>query len=718
MMLAGGFCDCFGEEVIADSSVKSEEEKKNGEVELRLYKGALLQGPSDQSRDDSVVVLLKRSDPECRVILVEALALKDNAAARKAVCRGLINSREWSGSLVGADDFFEPLMTMISEASGDEAKLAAEALLMYPYYQVRYRIGNLAHGEGVAKNARLNAIYYLSLVPGEKSAILELVDVLSDKDKDVAAAAGEALPYWVPKGADRAEVVRELQMKSPSEIIRDRMDYQRKEMRRLEDSMKMWRDLYVKSLDFEYDASVDADRGAILYSKLESTPAEVKVWALQRVIQRSASVVLPEGFGERLIGLLSDPDSNVRLETSKVLKKMSDELNFAVKLLESIKVEKNSVVRLGMFEALGEACNFAFSPNSTIKLPDSVRLEALREAGEYVKNGDTVSAGVGAEAIRKLLEPNNLSGEVKGKYLLVVSERYAKEKGSGSVLEGKLLGSMAKMCNQNREKAGKLFKQYFIDGLDVKNSEAVREASVAGLGNLDKGMAIGEFRSRKLYSDGSVKIRMAVISVAKDAGKAEDLEWLVKNRTASNGEGPLVWEAIRAILQRQKAAVIVEWAEKVRAAGGSDEQVEGLLDTAVKKAEGENNVEVLKLAKEKLRLQQIDGYIKAGEFEKVAEVFSVRLVEGDVGKGDRLAVRVDIYLGSEAVVEAKKKFVGLLAGVKPAGVKAQWAGLVKGWQEKVTPKPVVKPEPKVDIKPAVVDSKVEAAKPVAGTATK
>ncbi len=675
-MVAGWFSTCYGEDgAVADAAVKSEEDKENGEVELRLYKGALLQGPSDQNRDDAVVVLLRRTDVEGRVILLEALGSKDNSEARKAVCRGLIKSREWSGSLKGANDFFEPLMGMLVEAEGDEAKLAAEALLMYPYYQVRNQIGKLVHGEGAVKNGRLNAIYYLSLVPGEKSAILELVDILVDEDKDVAAAAGEALPYWVPKGADRAEVVRDLQKKSPSEIIRDRIDYQRKEMRRLEDELKMWRDLYVKSLDAEYDTAAESDRGGILFSKLSAAPGVVKVWALQKVSQRSASVVLPAGFGDRLIGLLGDADREVRLETAKVLTKMSDELNPAEKLLESIKAEQDGGVRLAMFEALGEACYFAFSPNSAIKLPDGIRQETLKEAGEYVKQEDADSAKMGVEVIRKLLEPNKLAAEEKEKYLLMVAQRYSLEKGKGSVLEGDLLGSMAKICNQtaNREKAGGLFKRSFIDGLAVKNPDAVRDASVTGLANLDKGIALSEFRSRKLYADGSVKVRTAVINIAGEAGKAEDLEWLLTKRGASNGEGGLVWDAMRSILQRQGSAVIVDWAEKLRSAGAGSEQVQGLLETGIKKAEGENNAEVLKLAKGKLRLLLIDGHITAGEFEKVAEVFTARLVEGDVSRGDRLAVRVDIYLGSEAEMDAKKKIVEILCGVKAAEDRVQGA---------------------------------------------
>ena len=712
IMFAGGVCHCSAEEAIV-AATEAQAAKQNGEAELRVIKSALLQGADDQTRDDAAGVLLHRSDADARAALIETLGLADNAEARKAVCRGLIKSREWSSEVVNVGQFIDPLLAMLTTAEGADAHLAGEALLIFPYYQVRDKLSKVVHGEGVDKKARLNGIYALGLRPGEKGAILELVELLGDEDKDIAAAAGSALPHWIPKGADRAAVVRDLDQKSPSEIIRDRMDYQRKEMRRLEAETDKWRQMYLKLLDKEYDEAVDADRGALLYEKLSVELGAVKLWALEKVSQRPAGVVLPQGFSDRLIGLLGDSDRLVRLKTANVLAIMSD-LNPGVKLLEQLRVEKDDTVRLAVFEALGEACYYAFSPGSTIKLPDEIRLETLKEAGEYVKQADAVKAKMGAEVIRKMLEPNGLLAEVKDVNLSLVAERYSREKGKGSVLEGELIGIMAKLCDQqgNRGKAGKLFRQAFIEGLDAKSIDAVREGAVIGLVNIDKAGALAEFKARGLYDDGSAAVRRAVIAVAGEVGKPDELEWLIKKRGATNnGEGVAIWDAIRAILLRQQAAVIVSWADRMAADEAGDAQVLELLGAAVSKAEGENNAEVLKQAKEKLRVRQISGYLKATDAGKVAEVLALRLGEGDMDGSDAIAGLVEGYVAGQGGIEAKKKLIEVLVGMQVATERPKWGELLRGWQEKVNPTPKIEPVP-VTAEPAVEEVKVETPKEV------
>ena len=79
------------------------------------------------------------------------------------------------------------------------------------------------------------------------------------------------------------------------------------------------------------------------------------------------------------MSLVSDEDRHVRLETAKVLYRMSDR-NPGAKLLAQIKVEEYEDVRLAIFEALGEACYFAFSEGSKIELDASVRDETLEFA--------------------------------------------------------------------------------------------------------------------------------------------------------------------------------------------------------------------------------------------------------------------------------------------------------------------------------------------------
>ena len=68
-------------------------------------------------------------------------------------------------------------------------------------------------------------------------------------------------------------------------------------------------------------------------------------------------------------------------------------------------------------KALGEACYFAFSPGSSITLPESIYSETLEIALNYLRSDQPATAKIGADVIRKLLEPNGIDSYEAAVYL-------------------------------------------------------------------------------------------------------------------------------------------------------------------------------------------------------------------------------------------------------------------------------------------------------------
>jgi hypothetical protein len=382
--------------------------------------------------------------------------------------------------------------------------------------------------------------------------------------------------------------------------------------------------------------------------------------------------------------LISDADRGVRFETARVLSKMSD-LNPAQELLGQFKVEKYEDVRLAIFEALGESCYYAFSPGSEIELGEEVRDETLELASGYIIEADGSKAKKGAEVIRKLLELGGLDAALAQKYLKLVAGRYEQAESEEGPLRGELLGVMATLCGRGsyyREASAKLFEESFRKGLVVKGDNSVREASVAGLINIDGTKALRVFEEQGLADDESSTVREAVIKLAGRVGKEEDVEWLAV-KVDSNGDGQLAQEAIGAILGRQKAAVVAGWAGQLAWEGAGTEQVRSLFEIAEKKAEVEKAVDVLGAVREAL----VKIYLEGNDAEQVRRVIAARLGEQDLGAEEGLSKQINAYLSSDEVdPAAKETLIGVLEGIETgeeAGERPKWADQVKVWRQRV-----------------------------------
>jgi hypothetical protein len=250
---------------------------------------------------------------------------------------------------------------------------------------------------------------------------------------------------------------------------------------------------------------------------------------------------------------------------------------------------------------------------------------------------------------------------------------------------------MATLCGRGsyyREASAKLFEKAFVEGLGVEADSSVREAAVAGLMNIDGANALRVFKEQGLADDESSTVRETVIKLAGRVGKEEDVEWLaakvdsnVEGQSLRPGSGQVAQEAIGAILGRQKAAVVAEWAEQLAWDGAGGEQVRSLFEIAEKKAEVEKAVEVLLVAREAL----VGIYLEGNDAEQVGRVIAAWLGEQDMGAEDALAKQINAYLSSEEVdPAAKESLVGVLEGIETAeeaGERPKWAEQVKIWRE-------------------------------------
>ena len=476
---------------------------------------------------------------------------------------------------------------MLAEENSADAKLAADATLIFTYREISSMLKELVRKKESSRQVKLNVVYALGLRP-DKEAISLLINLLDDDDTEVANAAETALQeaFGIPVGSDKKVwrgILDELKGKSRLEIIRGRVASQLKQMDRLRQERQYWKNLYFELLDKDYERADTAAKGIILTEKLGSEFDDLKIWAIERLSQRSASD-LPPQLTAKLFELISDNDRAIRLATATVLSKMSS-LNPAEKLLEQFEAEQYEDVKLAIFEALGEACYYAFSPGSEIKLDPKIRNRTLELAGQYLNHTQPENVKKGAEVIRKLLALNGLDKNVAVEYLKMIAAKYQQHKGKEGQLQAELISVMARLCAQGnfyKDRAAKLFEDAFVEALPVTQPEPIRISAAEGLINIDKSKAFAMFKDLNLNEGSSVPIREVVLELSREIGTEADLNWIMARITA-NDQGELAWRAMLEILERQDATVIAMWAQKLKDATADEERVQTLLEMAKKK---------------------------------------------------------------------------------------------------------------------------------------
>jgi HEAT repeat protein len=660
--------------------------------QLKINRDALLKGTTEQMRIDAAAVMLFSDKPPARKILLAVLKQTENSAARVAVCKALSQTRAAEEPIKGKGDFIQPLLEILTtEEDFDRAKLAAEATLIFEYEQIQQRLEKIVTDTSLSAKARLNAIYALKLQPA-KEAILKLMDLLDDSEKQIADAAEKALiSLNIPIGEDarsRKQIRDEFNRMGKDEFLRVWKIRQQQEerMRKLVIELNLWKGKYLFALGKIYsDFGDDAvKKGKFLAEHLGDSEADVRLWALEKVFQLRIGTTpkskLPAELGPILVGLISDQERSVRLKTAKLLSLM-EELNSAEKLLEQLKTEQDDEVKMELFVALGRACYYAFLPTSGIKVPKEIRKQTLEWAAKYLSEEEPKKAQKGAEVIKKLLEQDGLTPGDVDKYLGLLAERYNQQKKEADgTLRGELLNAMAGLCAQSVYKAesAKRFAALFQEALRDE-TDLVREAAVNGLVYIDKAKALKILRD--FVKDNSEIVRNKIIELAGEVGSQDDLVWLME-KIGLTAESELAWQAMLKIFKRSEAAVLAKWVGRFDSPTPntkgklSDEQKVSFLEVAERKAAGENEVEMLNNIRRKLA----DLYKKSGEFEKAARYLGMSLKDAQTAeeKEPILADLMDAYLRWPNVKSAKDLVANCLLE-KDLGLNSAVVGVIDNY---------------------------------------
>jgi len=693
--------------------------------QLKINKDALLQGASEQIRIDAGTVMLFSEDPLAREILLAALAQAENSAARVAVCKALIQARGMQESIKAKGDFIQPLLEILTTKDFAEAKLAAEATLLFKYEQISEPLEKMVTDSSLPAKARLNAIYTLKLQP-DMRAIFMLIKLLDDSEKQIASEAEMALhSLGIPVGKDaetRRQIIDELKRKGRNEFLRDWLIRQEAQMRKLEAELGLWRKLYLSALDKIYDGiSDDTAKGQFLAEHLGGSKEIVRLWALEKVSQWRVGTKseLPVELGPILVNLVSDQNRDVRLKTARLLSLMG-QLNSSQRLLQQLEIEQDDEVKMELFVALGGACYYAFLPGSEIRIPEETRKKTLEWATKFLLEENPKKAQKGAEAIKKLLEQDGLaSGEVN-RYLGLLSERYnqQKDKADGA-LRGELLSAMAGLCgprSAHKTEASKTFEHLFEEALNDE-VDLAREAAVEGLINIDKTKALGKLRG-SFANDDSAKIRRRVIELAGEVGGRGDLAWLAEKLGSAEGEP--AWQAMLTIFKAVEADVLDKWIGRFSSqdmkARLSDEQKLSFLEIAERKAVGENKAEMLKNVRGKLvrlysksgRFEQaakclgllreaadspeekeailgrlLDVYLRWPKVETAAQLVNNCLLEKDLGPNSVIVLTIEKYLDELPATSDPNVVLEALIKIKTVEDRPMWAKQVQRWSERL-----------------------------------
>ena len=692
------------------------------QAQLEINKTALIsEGATEQNRVNAAVLLLLSTDKQAKTILLDVLAQKANPVSRIAVCQALKQSRTWEESVKNKDDFFEPLFLMLSEGNAQEGKSAADAMLIYDYKKIASRLKQIIDDPKSPEQIKLNAIYAIKVRP-DKTAILDLIQLLNNSNQAVAREAEESLNkiLGVPVGASKTEwerIARELEKKSREEFITDRLVMQYDKVRQLEENLAEWKKLYKTGLDKFYEQTLDdTAREKFIIDQLGSSKDEIKIWAITKVDGwKTSGKPVPDLMSKEVLKLINSDNRTIRLETVKLVAGFGS-IAPAEQILNQFKVETDPIIQVEQFKALGEAIYYGLLPGSNVSISSETRIEALNIAGGYLDSNDLDSVITAARVIRKLLDQNGLENTVAQKYFSLLLKRYESIDPNQESKRSELVSVMGKLCQEGshyRVDAANIFRKSFEAGL-ADSLGLVRGASIVGIENIGQAEALKIIREKKMYDDSVDSVRLSVFQLAEKAGGSEDLEWL-NGKLNINGDSEPAWKAFIAIIGRGTFEQMLSWTEQFGTENlNSTYKTQLLLAIESKAAQGNLVIP------EKLKLTLADVYEQSGDFDKSLGYLNDYIVKS--GTNDSLkAAAIRVYLKKQDIVKAleiidleikekditsdnpicgiidafikdpasnpdqKNAFIAGLAAI-PAAERISWAELLKGWSTPIEKK--------------------------------
>ena len=633
--------------------------------QLKLNRDALFEGAKEQMRLDAAMVLLVSPDKQARAILLEAITQKDNPQAAAAVCKSLIEMRTAKDKIADRKDFLEPLLTIIRNEKGDTAALCAEATLIFDYEEIGKALDSIIKDQTAPTEIRLNALVAAKLHP-DMRVIFSLIGLLNDNDPKVAAEAQSILKsigidVSGKDAASRNQIIKDIKRKGADEFLRDWLLRQDSQIRQLREEKSSWQKRYLSSLDKLYDnLDTDADRGKFLAVNLEDKEPAVRQWAIVKSYQTWVGTgidktKLIEEIGSAIVKLINDPDRDVRFAVANLLSVMGS-VDSAEKLLAQIKIESDDDVRTAQFVALGAACHYALSPNSGIKLNENIKLESLDLAVAYLNDKTAVKSQKGADVMCRLLESDGLSADQIAHYLGLLVQRYqVPETAQDAQLRAGLLKDMAGLCAQSvyKTQAAASFKTLFEKAIHEENT-LIRETAVDGLIYIDKTAALSLLR-KDFTNDSSPQIRQKLITLARQAGGAEDIGWLSEKLTDPISGEP-AWDALFEIFKLSDVGTFITWMPNLNKTSGaqpvlSDEQKIAFLKLAEGKSKDANSIAYLGQVQENLA----ELYVKTASYDLATEYYGLAAsrLENGPAKDAVLAKLLNCYLLKGSISPAK-----------------------------------------------------------------
>jgi hypothetical protein len=687
--------------------------------QLKVNKDALLNGSID-----AATVMLFHDDPKAREILLDALKQSENSPARMAVCKALIQARASKKTVKNDQDFIEPLLGVLDTETDAEAQLAAEATLIFEYDNIRDSLEKIFTDSKKPVKTKINAIHALKLRLDMKATI-RLIELVDDPDRQVSAEAENALhSLGIPIGEDpqtRKQNIDAINQQGQVAFLRTQLIRQDAQMRKERAALDLWQRRYKLELDKRYESiSEDAARGEFLAAYLVDVETVVRLWALDKAYKWRVAPgsKLPEKLGPVLIKLISDGNRDVRLITAELLALMP-KLNSASLLLAQLGAEQDDQVKTKLLEALGGACSNAILSNPTATISPEmkeIRKQTLEWAAKFLFEENAEKAKNGAVVIKKLLKRDGLEPKEVDKYLVLLSERYNKQKDSpDGTLRGELLSEMAALCAQDstcKDNSAKLFENFFVEALRDE-ANFVREAAVDGLTYINKTKALKILRNN-FINDPSLILREKIIALANAVGGNEDLNWLAE-KIGSNSESDPAWQAMLKIFRGSDAGVLKEWMDKLTLQSSkvklsNEQKIDFLKIAEAAKGNSENKPEIRKrladLYHKTGQYEQAEGYLsilyemaqtpedkkailpnlldsclKGAKPERIAELVKSCLTQGDLDPNSIVVQSIDNYLSKPPVGADPNEVLKVLIAIKVPQGRPQWNQQLESWTD-------------------------------------
>ena len=682
---------------------------------LVITKSTLHSGDKIEIRVVAAKQLLLSSEAEARKIITETITNKEETEAKKAIFLALIESDKWSQKLPNTDQLAKSVCEALKVCNENIAELCCKAMTVFEFELIEEKINDMLLDDQTSTETRLMIICALKERLPERKAIKTLFNLLDNENEQISKAAGEALQEWVPLGKDKkswGEIIDELNQKSPSAIIKERLIGQESKVRQLEAEVATLKTKNVETQEELYNFKTTNDgKKDFLLKYLKDSEAQVRVWAIDKISQWRSSTQLPGDFSSLLIDLISDPSEKVRLKIAQLLIFMGD-IDPDEELLDQLKKENNEEIAIAQLHALSEACYYAYIAVNKIQIAPQVRSETLSIINSFLKSESPSKITEAGDSLARILEKNGLDEEIVKQNLDALLDVYTKKLNDNPEAAMSLLGAMTRLCHSSsfyRSLSGTIFKQSFLTALD-SNNDNVRELAIEGLINIDPAAALKDFKSRELYNDSNKNIVSKMIELTSEVGQAEDIQWILAK--CQSKELPC-WKSILRILQRCEPKTAWDWVVQFEKIHIGDDELIKVLELVEKKSglaakarvklaqiyQSQSNVDnaekyynlalsarISNTEKEQIEVELFKIYLTKNQYKDITSMIRAELSAMDIDINNKFAALLDGHFKDMNINISDKKM--LLSALSAVAVKEEhpfWNSLLKSWQNLLEP---------------------------------